>query len=129
MKWSGGTYLDREFLAPVTFDFRFDYPHTLLVHEQCGGGTLSWDLLDKLALSPSILPYVTERLSALPPEYLGVHVRNTDLKTDYEAFFRSIYQSTIDRTVLVCSDDPNVITAATKLLDRSEIVTTGVLNE
>ena len=119
------TYCDRESGAPVTFDFSADYPQDVLIHEQSGGGELSFSLLSKLVLADGVLPTIHERLSALPRDYLGVHIRNTDLKTDYETFFREIYPSTIEKTVLVCSDDPNVITCARRLLDRSEVITTG----
>ncbi len=122
---SGTKILDAESEVPVSFDFSRDHPHPLLVHEQVGGGKLSFDLLNRLILADDILPDVIERLSTLPAEYLGVHVRNTDLKTDYEKFLQDIRRLTIGRTVLICSDDTNVITRAETILDQSKIVTTG----
>jgi len=107
----------------LSFDFSLDYPQPLIVHEQSGGGDCS-DLLHKIALADDVATTITARLSKLPSEYLGVHVRNTDLMTDYKSFFRDIYPHTMGRKILVCSDDNNVIRYARRFFDRSEVITT-----
>lgn len=121
---TGVVFVDEALEAPLTFDFTVDHPEPLLVHEQSGGGSGSMKLLNRLSLADDVLAIVTERLSALPSEYLGVHVRNTDLKTDYEAFFRDIYPSTIGKAVLICSDDTDVIVHAKQVFDRADVLST-----
>jgi hypothetical protein len=73
--------VDQDLEVPHTFDFSLDYPQPLIVHEQSGGGNPR-ELLNKIALADGVLTTVTARLSKLPSEYVGVHVRNTDLETD-----------------------------------------------
>lgn len=109
----------------VSFDFSIDYPHPLLVHEQSGGGNLSFDLLKRVSLAQEVSAEVSRRLSRLPRDYLGVHVRNTDRQTDYGTFFKDLYPRTRGRTVLVCSDDPRVVTLARELFDQATVITTG----
>lgn len=38
----------------LSFDFSKEYEHAVLVHEQCGGGRLSMDLLEKIHISPGL---------------------------------------------------------------------------
>lgn len=118
-------WVDKDTGTPLTFDFKRDYSEPLLVHEQFGGGGASRRLLMRgsLTLSPRILPQVLERLSSLPPRYLAVHVRHTDLKTDYRGLFHSIYPKVVDQNILVCSDSAEVVAYAKKFFDRSVVWT------
>jgi hypothetical protein len=52
-----------------------------LVHEQPGGGTLSQAGITRVILATQIVP----------PDYIGIHVRNTDLRTAYGEPFEELF--------------------------------------
>jgi hypothetical protein len=118
----GNFFLDRETSVEITFDFTKDYDETLLVHEQCGGGTLSFDLLPKLIISDNLRPTILDRISHLNGEYYAVHVRNTDLRTSFKAFFSKILPEVENKSLLVCSDDAAVIAYAQRFFISSKIL-------
>lgn len=109
--WAGslGKFIDRQTGVPITFDFGADHAEPVLVHEQCGGGTRSFDMIQRLTLSLAMRDIVRERLAALGRDYFAVHVRNTDLKTDYSAIFADIAPELAGHPLLICSDDASVI--------------------
>ena len=111
--------------VPLTFDFDKDYSEPLLLHERWGGGRMSFELIDRLRLSQEIRPIVLDRLSDLKGRYHAVHVRNTDLKTDYKAFFERISPEVSGKRLLVCSDDCSVIEYAREYFKSSEILTSS----
>ena len=106
----------------LSFDFSLDYSQALLVHEQAGGGSLANDFVHHIQLSPRLNAEIRLSLGRLSNEYVGVHVRNTDLHTDYKQFFSSIYERVLGKTVLLCSDDVNVIEYGRKFFDHSKVV-------
>lgn len=92
---------------PAREDCDFDEP--LLVHEDCGGGDLSFSLLKRLRFSPPIQYVIRDELEKIGSNYLAVHVRNTDLCTDYRSLFACIRRRVGRNRLLVCSDDPSVV--------------------
>lgn len=114
-------YHDLRTGKPLTFDFDVDYPQSLLVHEQAGGGTLSLDLIENLILTPSVAKIILTRLSTLTQDYAAIHVRNTDYRTDYQRLFNDLYPKLSNKRVLICSDDPKVIGDARITFDQSTV--------
>lgn len=110
---------------PSTFDFSKDHAQAVLVHEQSGGGSLSFELLKKIRISSKIRPEVLDRISNFDGKYHAVHVRNTDLKTDYKDLFSRISPEVKGKRLLVCSDDPIVISYARSYFNSSEILTSS----
>lgn len=106
----------------LTFDFSQDYEQAVIFHEQCGGGRHSFELLDHLYISPTIRPAILDRIQHLPRRYCAIHVRNTDLQTDYKALFSRILPEIHTRQLLVCSDDAAVITYARSFFGSLEIL-------
>jgi hypothetical protein len=104
-----GNYVDAETQTPLRFDLWKDHAAQLLVHEQCGGGMGSAKLFDHIELSETMMSAVDGALSNLPTEYIGLHIRNTDYKTDYASFVDGVADQIGDRQILVCSDDPGAI--------------------
>jgi hypothetical protein len=70
--------------ASLTFDFKSEYSENILVHHQCGGGTPSDLLLNGLRLSPWLADRFRERWLSLLKPYVGIHIRDTDMKSSYE---------------------------------------------
>lgn len=110
---------------PFTFDFSEDYAHEILAHERCGGGRKSFEILGKLQLAPGILPVIRKRTAHLGTGYFAVHVRNTDLKTNYVDLFERISPVVQGKCLLVCSDDASVISHAKAFFSKSDILTSS----
>lgn len=113
------------FADAKTSAFRCDYSEELLVFEGCGGGEASADLLPQLRLAPPVREAVRRALATLPPSYSAIHIRNTDLNTDYRALFRQVRQHGLDGPILVCSDDPRVIACARSMLGNPVLAFEG----
>lgn len=107
---------------PITFDFSKDYAHEVLVHEQCGGGGASYSLLEKIRLSPDIRSVILERIKHLGEGYSAVHVRNTDIRTNFEELFQRIGPEVKGKRLLVCSDNTAVVRYARTYFRDSEIL-------
>ena len=87
----------------LTFDFGKSYPQRILIHEQSGGGSESIHALERLRFQPKVKLYISEKIFRLGV-YDAIHVRNTDYKTDYKAFFASI-EDKLDKKIVLCTDD------------------------
>lgn len=119
---SGNNFWDPEANVKLTFDFKKDYTEEVVVHDQCGGGLLSFKLLNRVRLIDHVSTELYKRLSKIGDDYYAIHVRNTDHKTDYPTFFKSISRAIENKTVLICSDDVNVIHHAKRFFKESNIV-------
>ncbi|PLX45771.1 MAG: hypothetical protein C0605_00470 [Hyphomicrobiales bacterium] len=94
----------------ITFDFGRDYPQDILIHQACGGGAHGGRGFNLFMVNDHIRQKLWQRLQAIGGEFTAIHVRNTDLKTDYEGYFTEIlpqirkypriFLATDDRTVL-----------------------------
>jgi hypothetical protein len=100
--------------TPLRFDLSLHHPETLLVHHQYGGGTLSFSAVSKLKLVPEITSRIA-RLKEAHPDYVALHVRNTDYQTAYEPLLEAI-QATDAKKILLCSDDARCKDRARTLL-------------
>ncbi|MFZ1810791.1 MAG: glycosyltransferase, partial [Candidatus Nitrotoga sp.] len=120
-----GNYMDRETSEMLTFNFDKNYDELVLIHEQCGGGNLSFDLLNRISISENIRPIVLDRIQHLGHEYLAIHVRNTDYQTQYKDLFRNVYPSVINKSLLICSDDAEVISHARNFFTLSNVLTSS----
>lgn len=67
---------------PLTFDFTCDHDAEVLIHQRCGRSSFDLEFMSCLRLSPRLRRIVERRWASLPKPYIGVHVRNTDIKSD-----------------------------------------------
>ena len=109
---------------PLTFDFTTNYREQLLVHDQpWSGPLLSARLLACCRFTDQVASRVYRRLkSVIGQDYVAIHIRNTDYRTDYLPFLRTLGTRVQGRTVLVCSDDSSVFAAAEAVLSQSRVV-------
>ena len=77
-------YVDRASNESITFDFEVDHAETLLVHEQSGGGTLSFACLNRLYVAEPVRQQVLLAMKKLPKIYSAIHIRNTDYQSNYK---------------------------------------------
>ena len=118
---------DHEFRDPIsgtslTFNFHSDHRESILIHEQCGGGNLSFYLLERLRFSRSSSDHIQARIRPLGHNYIAIHIRNTDYRTDYQNFLSCLAPQLAGMSVLICSDDARVFTAAEELLPHSSLL-------
>ena len=118
-------YVDRDTSELLTFNFDKNYDELVLIHEQCGGGDLSFYLLNRISISENIRPIVLDRIQHLDHDYLAIHVRNTDYRTQYKDLFRDVYPSVNNKSLLICSDDAEVISHAKNFFTLSNVLTSS----
>ncbi|MEY3020803.1 MAG: hypothetical protein RLZZ272_1787, partial [Actinomycetota bacterium] len=117
---------DRE-REPATFEFSRDHREEVLVYDRSAVMPRpriegrSVEALGRLRLRPWLVAEVRARLDVLPAEYVGIHVRNTDTRSDYAPFLLDLKDQVAGCDVLVCSDDDVVIEEARKLLAASRV--------
>ncbi len=121
-RWASPNWVMKDTSIPITFDFSKDYDDPLLIHEQWGGGSLSFYVVEKLAIADDLQPIVADRLRQFNDVYYAVHVRNTDIKTDYKKLFAQIAPKVKNKRLLVCSDDTSVIQYARDFFNSSQVL-------
>jgi hypothetical protein len=105
----------------LSFDMDTDHPEQLLVHEQCGGG-IGFYSLYYFRLANQLATEIKNRIRDLPSKYVGIHVRNTDVKTNYREFFSSIKSIVDGEYLLLVTDSHEVIEYANSFFN-SKILT------
>ena len=108
----GINYVDVDTCEKLTFSFDRDHWENLLIHEQCGGGDIGIFTLHFLTLNERVKKEVRKRLSILPDLYIAIHVRNTDVKTNFIELFKSVKEYVHDKNLLVCTDSMEVLNYA-----------------
>jgi len=108
--------------VPLTFDMRVDHGPDLLLHHCSGGGfTKALHALATLRPSPELRKRLQRAIAGLPSEYDAIHVRNTDLRSDYQAALARL-AGLSDRPLLVCSDDAGVIDHARQVVPTDRLL-------
>ena len=111
----------------ICFEFQCDHPEKLLVHEPAGGGVGSLRLLARLRLSAEMRDAVQGQLNRLPRRYDGIHVRNTDYRTDYLSFFQKLAPILPKLPILICSDDQAVVRETHRFFGAARVYTSSAI--
>ena len=119
----GGTRVDSDTGQLLTFDMTRPYQENVLVHHSSGGGDMGLGCLQRLKLVPEVALDIARALAVLGEDYDAVHIRNTDIGTDYLPFFRQIFPLVRGRKLLICSDDLACREAALKFFVESQVLT------
>lgn len=102
-KWlkipSRGFY-DTNSHLPINFDMEKNYPHDLLVHHHPNGGTSSLQALLRIILREDLSRELEYRLRSIGGGYIGVHIRHTDYRTDYNELLNNLKTSSPRRLFL-----------------------------
>jgi hypothetical protein len=116
--------LENESGTLLSFDFSHDYEQQVLVCESYGGGVGGVDALRQMRLRRSWVRRIKFRLRDLCwPEYVGLHVRNTDLKSDFVEVFAEVAIQLNGRPIVVCSDNQAVLDMAHHYFADSPVFT------
>jgi len=79
---------------------------SIIVHSTCGGGR-GIELFKNIFFKQNIIDHVKKEFVKLPAKYIAIHIRNTDIKCDYNSLYiqnMSLIHSY--DTVYVATDDP-----------------------
>lgn len=106
----------------LTFDRQRRYSAKLLIHEQCGGGANGYRVLERLKFTSSIRKEVLRRLQQLPTRYACIHIRHSDVSTDYMSLIDLIAADLAGETVVVCTDSNDALAYARSRMVHSEII-------
>ena len=117
--------------SKLSFDFRQDHPEELIVHQQCGGGVNGFAGLARLRFGEEIRSSVINQLKPLAGKsYLALHIRHSDYRTDYKAFFDSAAETILSyQHCLLCTDSKEVSDYARSRFGSERILQFGVLPE
>ena len=98
------------------FDVSADHPASMLVARTLGNDRTAFRMLGHLELMPAISDRVLHRVTSLGPRYVALHVRHSDYRSDPERFLWSVRKWVRRRTVLLCTDNREVINLARLIL-------------
>ena len=94
-----------------------------------GGGPPSRTFLRALILKKTYGAIARQILQKLPKKYDSIHIRNTDIRTDYMTYFHSICKKIKHQNkLIICSDDPEIeakasdFFGANKVYDKNKLV-------
>jgi hypothetical protein len=113
-------FVDEETGRAISFDFDTDYPQPLLVHHACGGGVLSIGALSRMRLSENLASLLRERLAAIGRDYVALHIRNTDYRTEYEEWLAE-NRSKLAGPVFVATDNRATVARCRSILGAERI--------
>jgi len=102
------TFVTSDKREPITFNFSLPHENKLLIHHACGGGVEGVDGLSAFRLNPPLIDLISLRRRALPEVYFGLHIRNTDYKTDFRPIFERLSSHelfTLDRMAIYLATD------------------------
>jgi hypothetical protein len=102
-------FVDDDAGVPLSFDFNRDYDERTLLHHQSGGGAISVTALSRLRLHDAVTDLLLTRARILGTRYFGVHIRNTDYKTRYEANIATLAKD-LRGPIFIATDNRNCLT-------------------
>ena len=108
--------------SPLKYDLSHDYPAPVLVYEAMGGGIASYCFLGRVTFHNHFRREIQEKLAALPDRYASVHVRHSDLSTDYQTLFAVVKKKVGRLPVFVASDNSAVIDYARELFGNDRLL-------
>jgi hypothetical protein len=94
----------------------------LVIHHRSGGGDYAIHALSMLQLRKEVQEHVRSKLEICGPDYDALHIRHTDYQTNYVPFVKEIKPKLENRTLLLCSDNPDVIDTVREMLDQTKVV-------
>lgn len=110
----------------LTFDFGKDYAEDLLLHQHYGGSTLAQRLHRRLRLHDSLVDELTIRLLHIGGTFTGVHVRHTDMKSDYQSVIEKLRVNPPQK-LFIATDNQQVVADFKKAFGADNIFSFATL--
>ena len=101
---------------------RHQVDEDLVVHHQRGGGNQSHRLLKQIRVTPEVTQWIQSELHDLPRDYAAIHVRATDYSTNTRWFLRNAKKRLGHRSVVLCSDNPQVQEDAKEVFSENQLI-------
>ena len=118
-QWGRG-YVDSQTDQSMAVDLSIDHAARLLVYHSLGSHPDGFRVMAKLRLHPDLAQELVKRLGGIERPYCGIHIRNTDYKTDYEQGLEAI-KTKIDGPIFLATDDRHVLEYARALFGESRV--------
>jgi hypothetical protein len=90
-------------------------------HDRGGDHEYALELLKIVKLTKETREFVKSKLKILPEHYDSLHVRNTDILSDWESAFKNISKDVDGRNLLVCSDHQYILDVSDAYFDKSVV--------
>ncbi|MDI9347909.1 MAG: hypothetical protein QM538_05340 [Methylacidiphilales bacterium] len=112
---------------PTSFDLTRDYNSDFLIYHYFGGGAHNAiKVLPYLKLRPEVSQKIVQRTNSFSAlKYDATHIRCTDYSIDYQVFLQKLQSKLKTKTLLLCSDNQEVIEYAKNNLHSIELLFTN----
>jgi hypothetical protein len=87
----------------IDSDLSHDYTETVKLYVECGG-IRPINLLKECSFKPLVFNVFRERYNKLPKDYIAVHIRNTDLKSNVDEFIDKYKDELTDKSIFLATD-------------------------
>lgn len=111
-------YLDNKDLS---INLEKDYNERVIVYSHLGGGYGPISLLEISTFSPMVLDVYKSRRKQLPAKYIGLHIRNTDHKSDIPKFIDNYKTALVGQMIFLASDNKNTIDEFKELYGKNVV--------
>lgn len=92
-------------------DLNTDYPEDVILYGS-NNANLTKDIIyffKNFNLTPMVLNHLKNRINIMPNQYISVHIRNTDYKSNVILFIKNNYSQLKNKHIFLATDDPNSI--------------------
>ena len=107
VKWTKErSIIDLATKVPTYFDLTKPYSEDVLLFRDCGGGAKkTLGFLSLCKVTPLVKQVYEQRRAKLPEQYIAVHVRNTDRKSDVDGFIKEHHVVFKSNPIFLATDD------------------------
>jgi hypothetical protein len=92
----------------ISFDFMKEHAEDVLVHNLFGGGDDAFSALARVRLHDAVADEIVARIGEMGAGYPAVHVRHTDMRSEYESVLQELQRCQFDRLFLA-TDNGDVV--------------------
>ena len=115
---------------PLKFSLKRDISEDVVVYEGMGGGIDSFCALERLAFSPWLARTIIDSLRQLPEHYSSVHVRHSDMQTEYRPLLSHVRRKNVGKLpVFVASDHDQILREARVMFGEGMVLGLPSLSE
>jgi len=106
LPWSSYCEFDN---TDLSISLKMDYSQNIIVYSDCGGGDEFVNFLRISEATPIVKDVFLKRRQQLPDNYISVHIRNTDYKSDVNAFIEKYADVFLVHPIFLASDHKETI--------------------
>ena len=107
LKFTKNGYISKD--TNISINLGKDYPEDIILFANCIGGTGILHIFKVAQLSYIVKNEIVNRLKKLPDDFISIHIRNTDRKSDVNVFLETNHDNFKDKNIFVASDSLDAI--------------------